>query len=318
MRIEGIETTPEGWSGISWTDFMHYGKVIRTSKLTDKDLDDNNDLAFRMSEHKDQDVTIQYKGSADDNHRSTNSHDVMGYYSLDSDGNIVGDAHVLMDTNGNIFGQGGINSEAVIPAVSGEIAFFIIPDGVNNPNIVDAINNGDTVHLNDTDNDGGVNNITFENSSGEQTAQVQNMKFTHNEQNEDGQDYVVAEEVKNFDSVSWGTRKQVNIGFDNDGDGDHDDFVFRIKDIHDTQGQYESIDLSDGDDGDIINFDDDVRTSEHWVQKYHIEGDEKVVDIVTKTIDEQEYEFVEYVQPNHYRDLDPVHVFVETNIHTDF
>jgi hypothetical protein len=262
-----------------------------------------------------------------------------------------------MDTNGNIFGQGGINSEAVIPAVSGEIAFFIIPDGINNPNIVNAINNGDTVHLNDTDNDGGINNITFKNSSGEQTAQAQNIKFTHNEQNEDGNDYAVAEHSANTGAnIFW--QNSVNIGFDSDGDKDHDDFVFTIKDIHDTQGQYESIDLNSfrdenqtnnidlsdgtdqkiqlttnlihnlagdskelyftGDDGDIINFDDDVKTNEHWVQKYHIEGDEKVVDIVTKTIDEQEHEFVEYVQPNHYRELDPIHVFVETDIYTDF
>ncbi|MCK5295177.1 MAG: DUF4114 domain-containing protein, partial [Arcobacteraceae bacterium] len=162
---------------------------------------------------------------------------IVGWYSIDSEGNPV-DPQILKIVDAWINGDAGSYGSDMtsIQGAVGQIGFFIIDNGANQSNIIDAIENGDTISFVNSDDDIDVENILFTNSNGDETASYSNVFFSTNAYNNDDQDHALAGLNDTGDGIV--------IAFEDlpgTGDKDYDDFVFEIKgcthpiaDIEDT------------------------------------------------------------------------------------
>jgi hypothetical protein len=152
---------------------------------------------------------------------------IVGWYSIDADGNPV-DPQILKTVDGSIWGQAEDNGYTTdmlsIEGATGEIGFFIIDNGARNADIMNAINNGDTITFANTDGDIDVENIVFKDTNGDTTASYDKVYFSTNAYNNDDQDHALAGMNEAGDGIV--------IAFEDlpgRGDKDYDDFVFEIK-----------------------------------------------------------------------------------------
>jgi hypothetical protein len=140
-------------------------------------------------------MTVEYNGG------QAGYHNVLGYYTKDINGNI--EAHIIYVENQSMVGSKS-NMLGTLNNLTGEIGFFIIPNGGNNG-----------ITTNST--------ITF-NSTGQMLINggIQKVYYTDNNLNSDGLDHVVAGMAEDGSGLV--------IAFEDLqlGDRDYDDVVITI------------------------------------------------------------------------------------------
>ncbi|WP_321779002.1 cadherin-like domain-containing protein [Sulfurimonas sp.] len=199
---------------------------------------------------------------------------ILGFYEKDADGNIV-DVKVIYVDKGDDDGQGG-NFDAflgndslslgTLNNLSGEVGFFIIPNGYSNASIKNAIDNGFEVSIDPT-----TFQVIFTNpNDSTDTASLNKAYYTDNDMSTDGRDHAII--TKNPDGgLTIGMEDLPQGGTDQD----YDDVVFTIKPCATLHSPTQTTLFSEGFEG--VNQGAGDTNGRAWYVEHGTDGDNVLV-----------------------------------------
>ncbi|RBQ25805.1 immunoglobulin-like domain-containing protein, partial [Arcobacter sp. CECT 9188] len=261
--IENIETNGVTLTGI----YNDYQSDNISENITAQDLlkndgkdsyqfkNENNTLKMDIGKTE-TDVSIKYEG------KNAGYKSILGYYEKNSDGTI-GNLKI-------IFVNGSMESDVSLKAITGEIGFFLIPNGANNKDIMKILNQGEGKYSLSRDDSG---QIIF--TSGKNTVTAKDVYYTDESLSTEKQDHTIALKSDNPNSII--------IGFEdtplnnNKTDYDYNDFVISVtftpsesltnklfkniefSDVDDDSLSEATVVLKNAKDGDKINIAGDLK-----------------------------------------------------------
>ncbi|WP_323585611.1 VCBS domain-containing protein, partial [Aliarcobacter butzleri] len=236
--ISTIETNGVTLTGI----YNDYQSDNISENITAKDLikkdgsnsyqfkNENNTLKMDLGTTK-TNVDISYEG------KNAGYKSILGYYEKNADGTI-GNLKI-------IFVDGSDTSAKSIQGITGEIGFFLIPNGANNTNIMNIINGGN--YQVERTEDG---KIIF--SSNGKLATASDVYYTDESLSTEKKDHTIALKSDNPNSIIIGFEDQPLK--DGSTDFDYNDFVISVKFTPSeslTNKLFKNVDFSDVDDDNI-------------------------------------------------------------------
>ncbi|MFY4858900.1 immunoglobulin-like domain-containing protein, partial [Aliarcobacter butzleri] len=236
--ISTIETNGVTLTGI----YNDYQSDNISENVTAKDLikkdgsnsyqfkNENNTLKMDLGTTK-TNVDISYEG------KNAGYKSILGYYEKNADGTI-GNLKI-------IFVDGSDTSAKSIQGITGEIGFFLIPNGANNTNIMNIINGGN--YQVERTEDG---KIIF--SSNGKLATASDVYYTDESLSTEKKDHTIALKSDNPNSIIIGFEDQPLK--DGSTDFDYNDFVISVKFTPSeslTNKLFKNVDFSDVDDDNL-------------------------------------------------------------------
>ncbi|MCG3677428.1 immunoglobulin-like domain-containing protein, partial [Aliarcobacter butzleri] len=236
--ISKIETNGVTLTGI----YNDYQSDNISENITAKDLikkdgsnsyqfkNENNTLKMDLGTTK-TNVDISYEG------KNAGYKSILGYYEKNADGTI-GNLKI-------IFVDGSDTSAKSIQGITGEIGFFLIPNGANNTNIMNIINGGN--YQVERTEDG---KIIF--SSNGKLATASDVYYTDESLSTEKKDHTIALKSDNPNSIIIGFEDQPLK--DGSTDFDYNDFVISVKFTPSeslTNKLFKNVDFSDVDDDNL-------------------------------------------------------------------
>jgi VCBS repeat-containing protein len=224
--------------------------------------EDNGNISINMGEVESS-MSVEYNGG------SAGYKNILGFYEKDENGNIE-DVKIIYVDKGDMDGDrsnyddfsDAPESLGTLNGLTGDVGFFIIPNGYSDADVRDAINKGYDVSIDEN------NNVVFTNPVTNSIVVADKTFYTDNDMSTDGRDHAV---------ITVNPDGGLTIGMEDlpesSSDQDYDDVVFTIKpcvtinedntilnnitisDVDDTYLEGASVALVNYKDGDSISAD---------------------------------------------------------------
>ncbi|WP_026808383.1 VCBS domain-containing protein [Aliarcobacter lanthieri] len=235
--IENIETNGVTLTGI----YNDYQSDNVSENITAQDLiknDGKNSYQFRNENNTlkmdigktETDVSIKYEG------KNAGYKSILGYYEKNPDGTI-GNLKI-------IFVNGSMENDVSLKAITGEIGFFLIPNGANNNDIMKIINKGESNYSLARDDSG---QIIF--TSGKSSVTAKDVYYTDESLSTEKKDHTIALKSDNPNSIIIGFEDTPL--YNDQTDYDYNDFVISVTFTPSeslTNKLFKNIEFSDVDD----------------------------------------------------------------------